>query len=190
MVEQNKQYTFLSEKEMNLIKDTWSGDEIIIRAFMKFLLQLPLKKEEKLGLEKLSKEKEILYVLRKMILPTFEYMDVPMEAMDMRMTGDYLTKTPAESLPFLQSKELFINYLEQQLLLLEENIMSNDGKIRLSDMTIPDEDDYDIWYVNTITRTSLINYLKKKIAVLENFAGQHTETLEEKIQNIQKNSSK
>lgn len=183
-----KQYTFMSEKERNLIRDSWSKDDNIIRAFMKFMLQLPLKKEEKLGIEKLSTQKEILYVLRKFILPTLEYMDVPIEAMDLRMTGDYKNKTPAESLPYLQSKEIMINYIEQQLNALEKK----DSKeiIKLEDLAKPREDDYDIWFVNTITRISLMSYLKNKVAMLENWAGQHTVTMEEAMANATRNSSK
>jgi hypothetical protein len=185
-ITKTKQVTYLSETEMKLIKDAWSGDDVIIRAFMKFMLQLPLNKDEKIGINRLSTQKEILYVLRKMILPTLDYMDVPMEAMDLRMTGDYVNKTPAEALPFLQSKEIFINYLDQQLNSLEKDAKE---EIKLDDLAKPNED-YDIWFVNTITRTSLIQFLKKKIALLENFAGQHTETMEEMLAKMGKNSSK
>lgn len=184
----NKQATYFSADEMDLIKNSWKDNTVILNALFKFMLQFETSKEENLALKTIKDTPKILQVIKKVFLPNLDILDVPVnQVLDLWMTIDLMNKTPEDALNHIRARGILIEYIGQRLSELGGEEVKD--KIILEDIFIKSGKPQDI-FVGIIARNSIIAHTKQQIAKLELWAGQGAETLEETMEKLQKNSAR
>jgi hypothetical protein len=107
------------EREMSLIKNTF-GNLDLLKALRKVFLQMPLPVLDQ-SLLKMNVKKDTLAIIRKVFLPTLEP-DAPLHnEIDLWMTIKIDDKLPDDAMAHIYARKKVIDYLEQQLLVLEKN---------------------------------------------------------------------
>jgi len=176
-----------TNNELQIIKNTFAENDDLLKRIRKVMLQMPLNTLD-LSILELGKKKEVLDILRKTFLPTLDP-DAPLnQVVDLWMTIQITDKEPFIALPHLEARKKLIEYLEQQLRVLEDN---GKEKIKFSELVIFNKEtsDRDI-YVNMIVRNTIVNHIEMQLAMLKILAGMKSETLEETQERLKKDSSK
>jgi len=188
-MEKKKQTMRYSDAELSLIKNTFAENEDLLKALRKVFLQIPLDELDKSAIiGNIHGKTEVLKVLRKCYLPTIEA-DAPVQQIiDLWMTIDIKDKTPEGAWPFIIARENLINYLEQQLLFLET--LDDTGEIRFSEMVGTRGKDEDSAFIALVTRNLIIGHSEQQIQQLNILAGQKSESVEDTLERLKKDSSR
>ena len=187
MVEKKKQTMRYSDDELSLMKATFADSEPLLMAIRKVMHQGGLSKTET-GLIK-DLRKEVLAVIRKSFKPELD-LDAPIS-----QVGDLWywlpvqlqEKTPELMHPFLLAREKIVDYIEQQLTVMEGG---KAGKIKLEDfIKNPSKQTKDELYANVLTRNTIIGHTESVLQQFVSLAGLATETVEEVKKRVKSNSS-
>lgn len=175
-----------TDAEMQLIKQLFADNDDLLTVIRKFILQMPMTKADEKLLETLKKD-SITNLLRKVILPTLDP-DAPRHQMvDLWMTIKLEDKTPELAYPHLQSRELLINYLDQQLSVLEGK--KQIAEIRLDNLVTITEDSHET-FINLMARNTIIGHIELQLSSLLILAGYKEESVEQTQRRLQQNSAK
>lgn len=190
MVEKKqKQSMRYSDRELETIKSTFAENDELLIAIRKHFLQLPMDALEQALLVTLKNDKLALGVLRKTFLPTIDGNAPFNQVIDLWMTVELKNKEPELAYFDLKSRELLINFLEQQLNLLEG--VSTSEEIKVSEFTkIGSKMKAPEVYINFITRNTLVYHIEQQLSVFSILAGQKNETIEQTKERLRKDSSK
>ena len=178
-----------SVEEMGLIKNTFADNEDLFKAVRKVFLQVPLDEVDKQSLKAhVSGKADVLAIIRKNYLPEIDS-DAPIhQVIDLWMTLDLKDKTPEQAWPHIVARETLINYLEQQLQVLET--LEDKGEVRLDDMRGAEGKTPERAYIDLVLRNTLISHNEQMLNQLNTLAGTKTETPEETQERLKKDSSK
>lgn len=176
-----------NDTELSIMKAVFLDNEPLLKALRKMMLQYSLSKEED-GLIKGLNE-DTLKIIRKTFLPEID-VDAPLHQVgDMWswLNVNVVEKTPEQMQYYFKSREILINYFNQQLEILEkkrkkENIMFEDF--------INPNDEMEQMYINIFTRNTIIGHIESMLQQLVTLSGLATETVEETKERLFKNSSK
>ncbi|MDD5178330.1 MAG: hypothetical protein PHT54_03575 [Candidatus Nanoarchaeia archaeon] len=164
MPEQQLRY---DDIEINLIKNTF-GNLDLLKAIRKSFLQMPLSVVDQ-SLIKMNLTKDALKLLRRVFLPELEP-DAPLHnEIDLWMTIKIDDKLPEEALPHIYARKMVIEYLEQQLSILEGK---GSQKIKFEEiLEIPDRSkitSYETFqvYSNLFARNTLIFHIEQQLSQL------------------------
>ena len=192
-MEKKKQIMRYSDEEMQVIKVFSENDELA-KAIRKLMLQMPLSALD-LSVLQVCKSKELMAVVKKTFLPTLDGNAPIHQVVDLWITLKIDDKHPDYAIHHIKSREILINYLDQQLKFLEdiENIEKNykkGGKIQLSEMVnFKDKSPVDA-YVELFARNTLVSHVEQMLNQLLVLAGKKEETVEETQERLAKNSAK
>ena len=192
-MEKKKQIMRYSDEEMQVIKVFSENDELA-KAIRKLMLQMPLSALD-LSVLQVCKSKELMAVVKKTFLPTLDGNAPIHQVVDLWITLKIDDKHPDYAIHHIKSREILINYLDQQLKFLEdiENIEKNykkGGKIQLSEMVnFKDKSPVDA-YVELFARNTLVSHVEQMLNQLLVLAGKKEETVEETQERLAKNSTK
>lgn len=103
------------------------------------------------------------------------------------LTGQLNVKTPDEMAPLFEAKRLERDYLEQQFAILEGQEVEE--KIKLSDLAVITSD-YEETFVNTTARNFLLGFIDPNMLFVKALAGTKEESMEAKMERLQRDSSK
>ena len=187
-VEQTKKQTMrFSDDEVSLIKSTFKDNQELSIAIRKVFLQKPLTAPELGMIMNLKDKKELLKVIRKTFLPTIDA-DAPFnQVVDLWMTLELKDKTPEIALPHIWARAMLIEYLEQQLKVLEGE---REEKVKFEDFVNIKETDISLMYARLITRNTIIQHTEMQLQQFEVLANLEDKTEDQiKAENL-KNSSK
>jgi hypothetical protein len=190
MSEKKKKQTMrYSIDEMGIAKNTFAENEDLFFALRKVFLQMPLDEVDKQSLKAhIVGKPDVLKLIRKTYLPELDPAAPIHQIIDLWMTVELKEKSPEDAYPHILSRELLIKYLAQQLEVLES--LEDNGSIRLSDMaTVEGKNELDL-YVGMVTRNMLIAHNEQQLNQLNTLAGTKTETPEETVERLKKDSSK
>ena len=190
-MDKNKQKMRFNEIELGLIKATFVDNWELLKALRKTILRFPMTTAEMQLITNLQDKKEVLAVIRKAFLPTLDG-DAPVHQMiDLWMTVSINEKSPREAYPHIRARKLLIEFIEQQLCVLEgkptKSKLSLDKLITVKGNTTDNEEDI---YVNLLVRNTMISHTDMQLAQFEILAGQNDETLQQTLSRLQKNSAK
>lgn len=187
MAKQDGRY---SEQELAIIKATFNNDELL-RALHKVFLQLPLNALNLSSLQLTLKDKKDIHkIIRKMFLPQLTD-DVPYQhAVDITAVIDFKNKAYEEIVLHIQSSQLYIKYIDQQLKLIEKGkYQTKNPKINFKRLTESRGEDGTQLFINTLTRNNIVNTVSGRLMNLELLA-KPEETLEQRNERLQKDSTK
>jgi len=185
---EEKQVGRYSKAEKDLMKNTFSNNEELLKAIRKIFLQIPLSAFEQTLLKQVSDHPEVLGVLRKTFLPTIDG-DAPFnQVIDLWMTIDIKDKPASEGLNFVIARAKLIKYLDQQLNLLEGIV--DDSQIVLEECVEIDGKDANEVFSDILFRNTLIYHTEQQLTQIQFLAEQKEETLEEVKKRLEKDSNK
>jgi hypothetical protein len=186
-----KQTMRYSEEELQLIKSVFAENDELLKAIRKVFYQLPL---TALDLSLLSiafaGKEEVKKILRKTYLPEITG-DLPIQQnFDLWLTLHLKDMPVAEAAIHIKSVKIWIDYIEQQLKVIEKGNYGKKQKIVFNKLVdIKDKVDWDM-YADMLARNTIINHTEQQLRQLQILAGLKTETTEETIERISKDSNK
>lgn len=182
-----------TDAELGVIKSTFAENDSLIFAIRKIFLQAPLNLEEQNLITKVV-QGDVLNVLRKTFLPEVDP-DAPLfqliEPCNL-LAIDLKDKTPESYPTIVLSRNIWLRYMRQQFAVLEgkESIAEIELK-KLGDFSgnIVAEDAGDV-VVEVIAKNYILSYIDTHLNQLVILSGLKTETVEETIERLKKNSTK
>jgi hypothetical protein len=187
-----KQVMRFSDNDLQIIKVTFSENEDLLRAIRKVFYQMPLSALDLSMLSIAFSGKPVVQkVLRKVYLPTIEA-DMPIQQnFDLWLTLGLKDMPVVEGAVHIRSVKLWIDYIEQQLKLIEGGkYTTKKPKISFKGLTdIKDKTDWDM-YAEMLARNTIINHVEQQLRQLDLLAGKKDESPEQTVQRLQKDSNK
>lgn len=178
-----------SDAELQIIKNTFSDNDVLGFAIRKVFLQIPLTDtESSIVISTFKNKPELEAVVRKAYLPEIDPYAPIYQVIDLWMTVEIKDKHPELAFAHLQSRDILIKYLRQQLdVLFGKRTKKGIDFASLSDITdkLPQEA-----YVDMLTRNTIIGHIEQQIGQLALLAGQSAETVEQTKSRLSKNSAK
>jgi hypothetical protein len=188
-VEKKKQTMRFSDKELSLIKNTFSDNDDLLQMMRKVFLQMGLTEaEEKIVMVTFKGKKELLKLMQKVFLPTLDPESPRHQLIDLWMSIDIKDKPVHELRPVFEARQLLITLLEQQLEEFEGNVAVD--RIEISGLTDLFDEEAESFYVNLMARNSLITHVEQMLSQLEVLAGRKEESVEETLERLQQDSAK
>jgi len=188
MEKKQKQTRRYSDTEFSVIKNTFADNDELLTAIRKSMLQMNMTKTDKELIKLVTGNKLVLALIRKCMLPTLDPEAPRHQLVDLWMTIKLDDKSPEQAYVYLQSRELLINYLDQQLNELEGNVLASE-KIVLDNMTLLTEDTHET-YANFITRNTIVGHVETQLSTLLTLAGEKEETVLQTQERLNRNSAK
>ena len=185
MRSKNQVFIF-NDVELSLIKAVFADNDDLLYLIRNVLLQFPLTAEE-MKMLRSAMTPEVISVLRKRILPEVSP-DAPFSQLSdlyQTLNNDLNTKSSGEMELLFEAKQLEIDYLTQQFLVLEGKDVEQ--KIILDDLKDLRSDNA---YVNTKARNFILAYVDQMLILVKNIAGEKKETVEEAKKRMQRDSTK
>ena len=179
-----------SEKELITIKGVFAENDELLRTMRKVFYQMPLNAVDLSALELTFKNKPELHrVLRKCFLPEVEA-DVPFQQqIDLWMTIQLKEMMVGEASVHLDSIQIWIDYMEQQLEVLKTGKYKK-PKIDFKELTDIKEDIPTERFAKVLARNTIINHVEQQLNQILILAGMKTETPEETLERLSKDSNK
>lgn len=180
-----------SDGELSLIKNTFADNDEYLFAVRKVLLQFPLSEVER-GMVKSFTSSAVYELIKKRVHPDLDP-DAPLfQLADLYqgLTNELLSKGVEEMSPRLDSKQLQIDYLDQQFEVLRDIDNAPPPVIILDRMKqIKGVEKYDA-YVGNLTRNHTLSWVDSSLNYLKVLAGKKDETPEEQKKRLERDSSK
>jgi hypothetical protein len=185
-LKKKKQTMRYSDEELRIIKSAFAENDDLLRIIRKVFLQIPLDAVEMSVL--VSLQKEVLGILRKTILPTIEPNAPLHQVIDLWMTIDLKDKSPSEAKILFESRKKLIDYLDQQLEILEGKRKRTTIKFAgLEDIT---EKTTDEMFIDMMVRNTIITHMEMQLDMLSRLAGLKEETPDQTMERLKKDSTK
>lgn len=181
-----KQLTRYSKKEFEILKSVFSENEALLLTVRNLFLGLEVSEDEKKVIKEVFADKEIRRIMRKFIIPEFDA-DLPVGmATDIWMSSvdGVKSNTPETLAPIFASQAVYIKMLETALALLEK---PEGKKVKLE---VKVSDDAVEMYKQILARNNFVKNIEQTLVMIRIYAGQKTETTDELIERLKKNSSK
>ena len=179
-----------SEKELITIKGVFAENDDLLKTMRKVFYQMPLNAVDLSALELTFKNKpELNRVLRKCFLPEIEA-DVPFQQqIDLWMTIQLKEMMVGEASVHLDSIQIWIDYMNQQLEVLKTGKYKK-PKIDFKELTDIKEDIPTERFAKVLARNTIINHVEQQLNQILILAGMKTETPEETLERLSKDSNK
>ena len=177
-----------TDAELSLIKNTFAENEELLKAMRKVFLQMPLDVIDRdiLGV---FKSKELLAVVSKTFLPELDANAPLHQLVDLMMTIDLKEKTPEDAYPHILARKEVIEYLRQQMGVLESLDVSG---VEVAFASLADITEKSVigMYVDLTARNTIIAHTEQQLEQLRILAGVKEETVEETQKRLQRDSTK
>lgn len=187
MPDKDQIYIF-NNTELELIKNTFAENEVLLYAVRKVLLQFPLTDQEQ-SLIKKAVTPEVLRVLKKRILPELspEFPLGQLPSLITTVTDKMKQLTPQEAEVHLNALKLEIEYLTQQF-----DVLAGKGteKIKLADLAVLSGKDTETRFRDVSAYLFLLGYIDPMLLMIKTIAGTKEETIEQLNARMKRNSTK
>lgn len=195
-IKKKKQTMRYSEEELNLIKGTFAENDDLLKTIRKVFYQMPLTAIDLSRLELVFHNKPAIQkVVRKTFLPQVEA-ELPIQQnIDLWLTVKIKDLMVQEAGAHLDSIQLWIDYIDQQLKVIETGKYQKKQKISFAKLVDirPKKDEFmtsEQKFVKVLARNTIVNHVEQQLQQLNILAGLKAETPEETIERIHKDSSK
>lgn len=177
----------ITDKELEVIKSVFSDNEPLLLALRKVFLQLKLDKFETTLIDNsITKKPNVVDVIAKCFLPEIDPETPIQQVIDLWMTIDMKDKDVDEAYPHIVARSLLIQYLKEQL----DVLRGNKGKMKFTDFNFSKNNSAEDIYIDLIVRNTIITHTEQQLFQLQTLAGSKTETVEETMARLSKDSSK
>lgn len=184
-----------SADELGLIKGLFAGNDDLLFAVRNVMYQFPVSDGDREILKGALNDK-VLALLKKVFVPELDP-DAPifqLTHMGLSLGADVKTLSPEGAWPFIRAKEIEVKYLEQQLQALKDIgagagrgpqiVLENLIKLDASSTNADDA------YVNVTAWNYLLSFIDSHIQQMKFLAGLKSESVEQTLERLQKDSSK
>ncbi len=180
-----------SDRELEIIKSTFAGNDELIFALRKHFMQLDMTVADFDMIQSFVKSKpEVQNVIRKAFLPTLDGNAPLHQIIDLWMTVDIKERMPGQTMPVLMARDILIKYLEQRLTILEGGKVAKTSEIKLNDLIYKKFKSEIEAYSDLMARNTAITHTEQQLAQFVVLAGTKEETIEELKERLAKNSTK
>ena len=173
-----------TNEELDLIKRIFAEDDEILKLCYKVFFQSPLTPEEIMRKNEIFNGKELHDILDKFFLPCLRNEQL---FFGVENWLDINTEEPSKVFLNIKARSKAIAYIEQQLKsafgLVEE-------KIKFADLTDFDGKEAEEAVVNLICYKQIVQSIRSIFTTIQTWAGQKSETTEETMKRLMKDSSK
>jgi hypothetical protein len=185
-----KQTMRFNDEELELIKHIFAENDDLLKAIRKVFYQIPINALDRALLQTNVKLGPLQKVLQKMFSPTID-MDMPFgQQMDFWLLSQIKDKFISEGAVHLKSIKIAIDYLDQQLKVLQDPKLIQVEGIQLKDLEdITDKTDSNM-YAEMMARNTIINQVEGGLNQLIILAGRKNETVEETLKRLGQDSNK
>lgn len=185
---QKGQLFIYNDKELELIKNTFSENEDLLYAIRNVLLQFPLSDLDKQNLKLLNDD--VVAVIKKRIFPQIDSEAPLTQLSDMYQTlnEDLKTKSIEEMDLLFEAKILEVDYLTQQFSILRG--LNVEEVIKLDELANLKGKNSSLRFIHTKARNFLLPFVDSMLMLLKNIAGSKNETVEETKKRLDRNSNK
>ncbi len=189
MEKEKKQTLRYTDAELDLLKNTFTNNDLLLKALQNIFLQIPLNAVQMATLQT-NCGKELLKIIRKSFCPKMSD-DVPHRQLwDMWLGIDLKNKMFDEVVMLVKANQKFLDYFEQQMQVLEKGEFNKEQKIKFSDFVEnKDKLDGEI-YQDIFARNTIFATLQGRLGELEALAIRVEETPEQQEERLKKDSSK
>jgi len=183
-----EQVMFLSDDELQLVKNTFAENDDLLKVLRKHFLQMKMTEWEQEIVKTIKGD--VLKVVSKVFLPTLELENVPIgQEMDVYlMQCNSIIEgqmSATEAIANIKARKKVFNYMDQSLKVLGGEDVEN--KIVFADWLNADGQ---ALYENYIARNMIAVQIKNQLIKLKLLAGQKNETMEETLKKLNQNSNK
>jgi hypothetical protein len=186
MARQIGQQMRFNDLELSLMKNTFAENEDFLFIIRKVLLQFPLDVMEADQLKGFMTD-GVYTLLKKAFLPALDP-DAPLfQLVDLQMglNVDFKSYRIDEMGPYIESKQLVIEYLEQQFEVLKDS----KSKMPISLAKMGDLKDQNA-AINILSRNYILSYVDSNLQQIKFLAGKKEESVEDTKDRLKKDSSK
>lgn len=182
-----------NDSEVSLIKNTFAENDDLLFAIRKVFLQMELSSIDMAIIVATFKDKPAnIALMWKTFLPTLDEKAPIHQLIDLWMTIEVKDRATENMMPVFKARELLIKLLDQQLHTLE-NVskgLQNKPLIDIAELVTLGNKTDDEFFVGLTARNTLINHVETQLTQLSLIAGLKTETPDETINRLAKDSSK
>lgn len=176
------------DKELSLIKNTFSDNLSVLKLLRKVFLQAKLSKEDINKLSKISDSADLLFLLKKTYAPEIE-VDAPLgQVVDLWLTIDTKGLSPNDVNLALKVRSRLKELISLGLQRLEKP--KEKGVVEIVDYTPDFSMNSEDLYVEYTARNALISHTEFQLNQLNILAGEKQESVEETKMRLLKNSTK
>lgn len=188
MRDENQVFIY-NQAELSLIQKVFSENDVLLYIIRKVLLQFPLTEVEK-GLFRMQVTPEVHAVLKKRLLPDIgdEYPIGQLPSILVSLSEQLKAKNVDELEEQFASKELEIDYLEQQFAVLKD--LDAPQPIKLKEMAVLKGKSLEQKFVGISAYLFLLGYIDPMLNMIKVIAGSKDETPEEKLKRLERDSTK
>jgi hypothetical protein len=188
---EKKQTMRYSQDELLLIKGVFAENDELLKTIRKVMYQMPLNAVDLSRIEVTFKGKEgLLKVVRKLFLPELSA-DVPFQQnIDLWQLIKLKELIVEEAAIHLDSIQIWIDYMEQQLKVLETGKAIKKPKISFKGLTVLKDKTSWQKFAEMLARNTIVNHVEQCLQQLLILAGLKEESPEQTIERLTKDSSK
>lgn len=191
MARQKNQLMRFDDSELSLMKSLFSENEDLLFLFRKSLLQFGLTESEEISVRS-AMTPPVALLIRKIFLPELEA-DAPLFQLSDMVNGLNIemksNKTEEEMYIQIDAKDIEIDYLDQQLLVIEGKTSKEAGISLVNLARIKGKEGRQA-YVDIIARNWLLSYIDSNIQQVKFLAGKKEESVEDTKKRLSQDSSK
>lgn len=177
--------------ELSLVKGLFAGNEDLLYALRKVLLQFSISEKEEIMLKGAINDTTFA-LIKKFFSPNLDPESPLFQMTDMYLGlgSEIKALDPVNAWPFIRAKELEIAYINQQMDVLENVSEAKKPKIVLADLTkVTKVTEEDAW-VNISARNFILSFVDSNVHQIKVLAGSQEETVEQTMERLKKNSNK
>ena len=191
MSEKKVQRLRFTDGEMNTIKHFFCENPDLMKAIRKWMLQMPLDPiDQSIVKDIIMKQCDLQEVIRKAFLPTLDPNAPPHQLVDLWATLEIKDKAIEIAYPLILARQKLVNYLEQQLLAIENEEFAKDFPIKFVDyVKLEGKSDIEM-YSDISTRNTMIAHTEMQLQQFAILAGEKEESVEQTKERLLKNSNK
>jgi hypothetical protein len=191
MNKENKQKRIYNDEELSQIKSMFAENEELFIAVRKLFLQMPLDAIDTSALEAAFKGSEKnKKLIRKVYLPELNPEAPIHQIIDLWMTVEVKDKVPAEVWHQLMAREKLIQYLDEQIQRIESEDFGTVKGIEFSTLVFNEKKDPNEAVEDLIVRNTIISHSENQLNQLNTLAGMKTESVEQTLERIRRDSTK
>jgi hypothetical protein len=180
-----------TDQELSLISNTFSGEngEKLLKTIRKFFLQGELLTGERVEIEKIGSNEELMSLLKKCLLPEIDYEAPLAQLVDLWFNIDTKNQGPDRTYYDMRAREIAISYLSQQFEVLDGKPMS-DERIKFADLVFNKKKKPEQAFIEMQARNWLLSFIDFHLNELRTIAGQQPESPEQIKKRLRQDSNK
>lgn len=175
----------ITDSEMSILKNTFAEDDALLKLLRKVFFKVKLTADEKKKVAEVLTGKSVLDVLKKIFLPTIST-EVPLgQNIDLFMSINLENKDDEQVERLLSARYWIIDNIETGLKAIETGEFVEEKDIT----TFECPSDLDR-YTYLIARNTFITHTEQSLLQIKFLAGEKTESVEQTLERLNKNSAK